>query len=156
MNWRRTEPLLLLALCSLVLGCERRTVTPTTTLPTTTMQIGGKTFTLEIARNNKDREKGLMFRDAMPADHGMIFVFPDMQPRGFWMRNTRIPLDIVYVQPDGQIVSIHTMKPLDLTSVKSGGPAMYAIELNAGIAVQLGLKPGDMVDIPPNARDATE
>jgi len=79
-----------------------------------------------------------------------------MQPRGFWMRNTRIPLDIVYVRPDGLIVSVHTMKPLDLTSVKSAGPAMYAIELNAGVAGQLGLKPGDMVDIPPSARDATE
>jgi uncharacterized membrane protein (UPF0127 family) len=137
-------------------GCERRTQTPVATLPTTAMQLGGKTYSLEIAKTNKHREQGLMHRDSMPADHGMIFVFPDTQPRGFWMRNTRIPLDIIYVRPDGQIVSIHTMKPLDLSSVKSAGPAMYAIELNAGVAGALGLKAGDVLQIPPEAKEASE
>jgi uncharacterized membrane protein (UPF0127 family) len=72
------------------------------------------------------------------------------------MRSTRIPLDIIFLEPDGRIVSIHTMKPLDISSTSSDGPAMYAIELNAGTAASLGLKPGAWLQIPENARDAAE
>ena len=68
----------------------------------------------------------------MPADHGMIFVFRDESPRAFWMKNTLIPLDILYLDATGRVVSVKQMKPHDLTRVPSDGPAMYAIELNAG------------------------
>jgi uncharacterized membrane protein (UPF0127 family) len=64
------------------------------------------------------------------------------------MKNTRIPLDIVYVAADKRVASIHPMKPFDLQRVTSAGPAMYAIELNAGTASKIGLKPGDVLDIP--------
>ncbi len=140
------------------IGCGQSSTQPTTapTLPTTKMNIAGKEFLLEIARTNKTRETGLMYRDALPADRGMIFVFNDNTRRAFWMRNTRIPLDIFYLSPDGVIVSIHSMKPYDLTSTPSAAPAMYAIEVNAGVATALGLRPGDKIEIPPEARAAEE
>jgi uncharacterized membrane protein (UPF0127 family) len=120
-------------------------------LPTTTMRLGAESFTLEIADEDKEREIGLMNRRAMPASHGMIFVFPEEERRSFYMKNTLIPLDIVYADADGDIVSIHQMQPLDLTGISSRAPAKYAIELNLGTAARLGLKPGDHLDIPKDA-----
>ena len=118
-------------------------------LPTVKMQIGNKTFTLEVADDDREQETGLMFRESMPADHGMIFVFDDVEVRGFWMKNTRIPLDIIYVAPDGTIVAIKPMQPFDLRSTSSDKPAQYAIELNQGMAAASGIKPGDRLIIPP-------
>jgi uncharacterized membrane protein (UPF0127 family) len=112
------------------------------------MQIGAKPFTLEIADTDELRQKGLMRRDSMPKDQGMIFVFLDEAPRSFWMKNTRIPLDIIYLDARGRIVSIKQMKPFDLTGTPSDGPAQYAIELNEGTASKLGIKPGDTLDLP--------
>lgn len=125
-------------------------------LPATTMSIGGRPHTVEIARNDKDRTKGLMHRQSLPQDHGMIFVFPDYRPRSFWMKNVPFPLDIIFLKPDGQVVSIHTMKAFDITGTNSAGPAMYAIELNAGVASALGLKPGDVIAIPPEAQKSQD
>ena len=121
-----------------------------------TMQLGGKTFTLEVARMDLSREIGLMFRDAMPADHGMIFVFPEASRLSFWMRNTRIPLDIVYVGTDQRIVSVHQMKPYDESQTTAAGPAKWAIELNEGTAAKLGLQAGQKLDIPAEALQAVE
>jgi uncharacterized membrane protein (UPF0127 family) len=117
-------------------------------LPTTRMEVGGKTFTLEVADTDATRQYGLMRRDSMPADHGMIFVFAREQELGFWMKNTRIPLDIVYVNADGKVVSVKQMKPYDLTPVPSGGPAQYAIELNKGAAEGAGVKAGMVLKLP--------
>jgi uncharacterized membrane protein (UPF0127 family) len=89
----------------------------------------------------------------MPADHGMIFVFPDTEPRSFWMKDTRIPLDILYLDPDGVVVSIRQMKPYDLSGVHSDKPAKYAIELNKGAAERAGVKVGDKLEIPEAARN---
>ena len=127
---------------------------PPQSLPTIELQLGNRSFTLEIADNDKTREVGLMNRDSMPADHGMIFIFPDERPLAFWMRNTRIPLDLAYLDRNGKIVSIHTMQPYDLTSTESARPAKYAIELNQGSAVAAGLRPGDTIQIPPALTNA--
>jgi len=89
----------------------------------------------------------------MPADHGMIFVFSDEAPRGFWMKNTRIPLDILYIATDGKIVSLKTMRPYDLSQIPSDGPAKYAIELNAGMIQKTGVKVGEILQIPAEARE---
>jgi hypothetical protein len=127
---------------------------PASALPTTNMHLGKADFVIEIANTDPVRMHGLMERDSMPNNHGMIFVFPDEQPREFWMKNTRFPLDIAYLNSAGQIVSIKQMKAYDLTGVPSDGAAKYAIELNLGIASAAGLKPGDHIDIPPEAKDA--
>jgi uncharacterized membrane protein (UPF0127 family) len=131
-------------------GCDSQPASP---LPTTQMTIGAKMFTLEIADTDATREHGLMKRDSMPADHGMIFVFDQDAPRSFWMKNTRIPLDIIFVDSSGKIVSTASMKPYDWTGIPSKGPAKYAIELNQGVVDQLGVKAGDHLDIPSDARN---
>jgi uncharacterized membrane protein (UPF0127 family) len=112
------------------------------------MPIGGETFTLEIADDEQEKEWGLMARASMPADRGMIFVFRDESPRAFWMENTLIPLDILYLDATGRVVSIKQMKPRDRTPVPSDGAAMYAIELNEGAARRAGVKAGDVLAIP--------
>lgn len=129
---------------------------PTSRLRTVQMRLGGKEFTLEVADNAGAREIGLMNRDSMPANHGMIFVFASEQPLSFWMRNTRIPLDVIYVAASGKIVSIHQMQPFNTRGVPSAGPAKWAIELNQGTAAALGLKPGDELDIPDGARTSAD
>lgn len=134
-------------------GCGDRSPSPTNGgLPMTTLRIGQKTFTLEIAATDASRQKGLMKRDSMPADHGMIFVFDEEEERRFWMHNTRIPLDILYLASDGRIVSIKTMEPYDERGTPSDGPAQYAIELNAGVAATTGVKVGDRLEIPLEAK----
>jgi uncharacterized protein len=129
-------------------SCQNQQQESEPMLPTTTMQIGDKTFTLEIADTEELRQRGLMYRDSMPADHGMIFVFEEEDHLSFYMRNTRIPLDIIYLDRSGKVVSIHPMKPHDLTSVRSGKPAQYAIELNRGAAADVGVKVGDVLKLP--------
>jgi uncharacterized membrane protein (UPF0127 family) len=118
------------------------------------MTIGQKTFTLEVADTEETRERGLMFRQSMPADHGMIFVFEEERPLNFWMKNTAIPLDIIFVSAGGKVVSIHQMKPYDTSTTSSDGPAKYAIELNQGAAKGAGVNVGDKLVIPPTAREA--
>jgi uncharacterized membrane protein (UPF0127 family)/Skp family chaperone for outer membrane proteins len=120
---------------------------PAAAQPTTTMKIGAKTFQLEIAGDDASREHGLMERDAMPADHGMIFVFPDVAYRNFWMHHTRFDLDIIFADAQGKIVSTAAMKAYDETGIPSDGPAKYAIELPAGTIASV--KVGDVLSIPP-------
>jgi uncharacterized membrane protein (UPF0127 family) len=134
-------------------GCQEQSAAPVSTLPTTSMKLGNKTFTLEIAATEEDRERGLMRRDSMPADHGMIFVFGEPIVLQFYMKNTRIPLDIVFVGPDQKVVSIKQMKAYDLSTTSSDYKAKWAIELNKGAASDAGLKVGDQLDVPPAARE---
>jgi uncharacterized membrane protein (UPF0127 family) len=117
------------------------------------VRIGQTTFELELARTEAQQEKGLMERDSMPADHGMLFIFADEKELDFWMKNTRIPLDILFLDHVGRIVSIHTMKPYDLTPTPSDYPAKYAIELNAGAADAAPAHVGDTIEIPPSAKE---
>jgi uncharacterized membrane protein (UPF0127 family) len=121
-------------------------------LPTTRMSIGGESFNLEIAYRPEDQETGLMHRRSMSDDHGMIFVFPAERDLTFWMKDTLIPLDIIYLDRGGRVVSVKHMKPLDKTGVPSDGPAMYAIELNAGAATRAGVKSGDVLKVPDDLR----
>jgi len=146
----------LLTFCLLLAGgCGNGAATTTAgALPTVPMTIGSKTFTLEIANDNLEREKGLMRRDSMPADHGMIFVFPDEQRLGFYMKNTRIPLDIIFVNADGVVVSIKQMRPYDVSTTYTDAPAKWAIELNQGQAAACGAKVGDRLSVPEGARES--
>src|SRR5205823_14752892 len=107
---------MLIPIMLLKAACDSQPAAP---LRTTRMTIGSKAFTLEIADTDASREHGLMQRDSMPDDHGMIFVFDQDAQRSFWMKNTRIPLDIIYIDSAGKVVSIAAMKPYDLRPVPS-------------------------------------
>ena len=142
-----TRSMLLLILVAAI-GCQE---SPSSSLPTVKMKLGSKTFTLEVAADDPSRQHGLMQRDSMPSDHGMIFVFAESQRLSFYMKNTRIPLDIVFVGPDRAVVSIKQMKPYDLSTTSSDYGAKWAIELNKGAASEAGVKVGDVVEIPDGA-----
>jgi uncharacterized membrane protein (UPF0127 family) len=144
---RRALPTLLLL--AFLVGCDSA---PSSGLATVKMQLGSKTFTLEVADRDDSRQYGLMRRDSMPSDHGMIFVFPRAEERGFWMKNCRIPLDIIFIDSGGTVVSVKQMKPYDLNSTRSDAPAQYAIELNEGAAGGAGVKAGMAVSIPPGLK----
>jgi len=111
------------------------------------VELGGKSFSVEIADTTEKHALGLMFRDSMPSDHGMLFIFPSEAPRSFWMRNTRISLDIMYFDKDLKLVSIYAdtqpCKVRNCPSYPSTGPARYVLELNAGTAAELGVNVGD-------------
>lgn len=115
------------------------------------VELGGKTFRVEIAETQEKQALGLMFRDSMPRNEGMIFIFPNEAPRSFWMKNTRIPLDIMYFDKDLKLVSISADTPpcrvSRCPSYPSSKPAMYVLELNAGMAAELGVGPGELLEI---------
>lgn len=99
---------------------------------------------IEIADTDYETETGLMYRDAMETNQGMLFVFDDEIPRYFYMKNTKIPLDIIYISADKTIVSFQkNAKPFDESSLPSNAPAKYVLEINAGLADAWGLSVGD-------------
>lgn len=103
-------------------------------------------FTVEVARSSAEQAKGLMFRTELASDAGMIFPFPTPKPASFWMKNTVIPLDIIFVRTDGSIESIAAeTTPYSLDPVSSSEPVAAVLELAGGRAAQLGIKPGDIV-----------
>jgi len=142
---RCRSTIILLAALALLVGCEGKAPSGLATVP---MEIGSKTFTLEVADRTDSRTYGLMRRDTLAKDHGMIFVFDSEEPRGFWMKNCRFPLDILFLDKGGRIVSIKQMKAYDLSSTPSDGPAQYAIELNEGAAEAAGVKAGMTLQLP--------
>jgi uncharacterized membrane protein (UPF0127 family) len=101
-------------------------------------------LTLEVARTPQARELGLMYRQELPADRGMIFIYPSERPRSFWMKNTLISLDILYLDKDFTIVSlVENAIPHSLVSRTSQGhPAQYVIEIRGGLAAQKGITVG--------------
>lgn len=121
-------------------------------LPTTPLRIGNKTFTIEIARTDADRQRGLMHRESLPADRGMLFIFDREEPRAFWMKNVPFALDLIFLDAQCRVVDVKRLLPLDLRSTYGAKPAQYAIELNAGASAEAGLKIGDTIDLPPDLR----
>lgn len=108
-----------------------------------------QTFRVEVARNDADRAQGLMFRRSMPADQGMLFDFGRVEPVSMWMQNTYLPLDMLFIRPDGTIARIAAnTEPLSTRTIPSGEPVLSVLELNAGMAARLGIKPGDRVEHP--------
>lgn len=99
---------------------------------TANLKVGGVAVTAEIADTPALRERGLMDRDSLPENHGMLFVYADEQIRSFWMRNTPLALDIAFVDRNGSIVNVETMEPNSDESWLSVSPAMYALEMSAG------------------------
>ncbi|RFC62984.1 DUF192 domain-containing protein [Fulvimarina endophytica] len=101
----------------------------------------------EIADTDEERRTGLMFREEMAPDHGMLFDFGDSREVTMWMENTLIPLDMLFIEEDGTILSIkRNAEPLSRAVIPSGGPVRYVLELNGGAAKRLGIEPGDRVE----------
>jgi uncharacterized membrane protein (UPF0127 family) len=108
---------------------------------------GRHPFRVELARTEAQREQGLMFRRSMPADRGMLFDFKTPQSVMMWMKNTYIPLDMVFMGRDGRVTHIAAnAEPLSETIIPSDGPAFAVLELNGGVAQQIGLKNGDRIE----------
>lgn len=111
----------------------------------------GEKFTVDLAQTADEQALGLMFREEMDDGHGMLFIFPVEAMRGFWMKNTRIPLDIFYFDADLKLVSVsknaRPCKTRRCPNYPSTGPARYVLELNAGKAEELGVKPGDALEL---------
>lgn len=117
------------------------------------VEISGTRYNVELAIDNHSRMRGLMFRESMTADAGMLFVFEAEFPLAFWMKNTLIPLDILYFDASGKLVSVSADTPPCKTaycpSYPSTGPARYVLELNAGEAARLGVQAGEQLHFGP-------
>jgi uncharacterized membrane protein (UPF0127 family) len=110
---------------------------------------GVRAFTVELATNDAERERGLMYRKELPEGRGMLFDFQHDRPVAFWMRNTYIPLDMIFIRGDGRILSIaENTQPLSDGLIPSGGSVRAVLEVIGGTARKLGIAPGDRVESP--------
>src|SRR6266699_776682 len=117
------------------------------------LEIASKTgvhvFAVEMAVTPEEQAKGLMFRRELPEGQGMLFDFRHEQPTSFWMKNTYVPLDMIFIRADGRIARIaENTVPLSEALVPSGWPVRAVLEVNAGMARKLGIAPGDRVAHP--------
>jgi uncharacterized membrane protein (UPF0127 family) len=122
-----------------------------TTLTTLAVELHRAHFSVELASDDASREHGLMMRDVLAADHGMLFVFPEEAPQAFWMKNTLIPLDMLYFDTNRQLVSMQLDVPPckadPCATYPSDKPARYVLELSAGTARRIGAQLGDALKI---------
>ena len=110
---------------------------------------GRHVFQVEVMRTPDQRARGLMFRRFMPADRGMLFDFERTEPVSMWMQNTYISLDMIFIRPDSVVARIaENTEPLSTRMIPSGEPVLGVLEVNAGVASRIGLKPGDKVEHP--------
>lgn len=116
------------------------------------VELDGHRYSIEIADEEAERQRGLMFRDQMASDHGMLFIHDDEEPVAYWMKNTHIPLDILYFDHVLKLVSQQRDVPPCTAgnacpSYPSNAAALYVLELNAGQAAKIGLKDGDTLKV---------
>jgi len=118
------------------------------------VEIGGERYSVEIAADDQARARGLMFRDSLPEGHGMLFIHEREERQAYWMKNTRIPLDILYFDASRRLVSQQRSVPPCSAGDRcppypSRGPALYVLELNSGEARRLGLEDGAVLEFGP-------
>jgi uncharacterized protein len=163
--WQKLFLVLLLALCTAFsTACKKNAsesgsvISPKTVAPATASKPSGQqgnlhklyvdssTVWIEIADNEATRQQGLMWREAMPPDQGMLFVFPAAERQSFWMRNTYLPLDIAFIDANWKITDIHHMQPLiDTVYYNSSVPVPYALEVNQGWFAKHKVQVGDKI-----------
>ncbi|MEO0861707.1 MAG: DUF192 domain-containing protein [Pseudomonadota bacterium] len=115
---------------------------------------GQARFAVELAVTDEDQRRGLMFRESLPRMSGMLFVYGRQQPLAFWMRNTLIPLDMIFIDATGTVVNVHANAvPLDETPVRSAAPALAVLEINGGLSAVLGIGAGDQIRSPAMPQD---
>ena len=153
-------PLLIAAACALLAGCQAQ---PGGAAPSAAEQVarvpltiqtarGVRRFMVEIARTEQEQERGLMYRTALPADGGMIFPMEPPRPATFWMKNTPLPLDMIFIRADGTIARIAAETvPYSLDMVESGEPVAAVLEIIGGGAAAAGIEEGDRVSWPQTA-----
>jgi uncharacterized protein len=144
---------LLLLAVALTVAPFARSVGQLEHFPTASLTIqtasGTDKFKVEVATTPGQLQQGLMYRRHLDPDAGMIFIFPDPEPTAFWMKNTLIPLDMLFVGADGRIVNIKQRAvPMSLDPINSAGAVRAVIELNGGAAGRLGIRTGDRVVFP--------
>ncbi len=106
-------------------------------------------FVVWIAADDASRERGLMFVRELPPDRGMLFVFEEPQPLAFWMKNTYVSLDLVFIDPAGKVLNVAAeARPHSLVPIHSAGDAIAVLELLGGTARSIGLEPGDQLTLP--------
>lgn len=116
---------------------------------------GSAAFSVEIADDPEERARGLMFRETLPASAGMLFVYPRPGPVAFWMENTLIPLDMIFLGPRGRVLKVHeNATPLDRTPIDGGDGVLAVLEINGGLAARLGIGPGSELRHPAFGPDA--
>ncbi len=134
-------PLFLLAA-----GCGEKPETNAFGLKTARLQVGSEAIIAEVADTPEKEATGLMFRDSLPEDHGMIFELKPPRQAQFWMHNTRIPLSIAFIDQTGKIMEIRSMKPFDETNIQSRSDEVaFALEANEGWFARHRVKPGTVV-----------
>lgn len=118
--------------------------------PLTILTHGGpQPFQVEVARDDATRQQGLMFRRSLAPDRGMLFDFAKVEPVAMWMQNTYVSLDMLFIRPDGTIARIAAdTEPLSTRVISSGEPVLAVLEVAAGTARRLGIRPGDRVENP--------
>lgn len=105
-----------------------------------------RTLDIEIADTDSTRNRGMMQRDGLPDDAGMLFIFEEESEQGFWMANTQIALDLIFVREDGTVLSLSKyVQPVSTETVRSNGPAMYVLEVEAGYSDSIGIIEGDVM-----------
>lgn len=109
---------------------------------------GERAFTIEIADDQSERSAGLMFRETMDDDHGMLFVFPDSSQLGFWMKNTPMPLDLIFIGQDGRVRDILPGEPFSEALIATDEPTRFVLELKRGQAEKSGIRDGDFLRHP--------
>jgi len=117
------------------------------------LKVGDRTVLAEVADTPEVSQRGLMFREEMPENHGMLFVFEAPRQASFYMKNTRLPLSIAYITGDGRIAEIHDLEPFDETPVKSQSKQIeFALEVNQGWFGKNQIEPGAMIENLPTRR----
>lgn len=110
---------------------------------------GQARFSIELADDAAERAEGLMHRESMPQSAGMLFVYPEARDVGFWMKNTLIPLDMIFLDSTGTVARVHSNAiPGDLTPIMGGGDIKAVLEINGGLAKRLGIAPGTLLRHP--------
>ena len=128
--------------CALLMASATASAQPQPTLPRVELQAGIHLIRAEVAADNTTRSKGLMFREKLGPNEGMLFVFQQPSAQCFWMRNTLIPLSIAFIDDDGSIVNIEDMQPKTEDSHCSAKPVRYALEMEQGWFRKKGLAAG--------------
>ena len=141
------QAILLSVLFPMLLGCSNHS--PISNSNIYEIKINNKTSHAEVAFTQKARTIGLMFRDALDKDHGMLFVYPREQNLSFWMKNTKIPLSIAFINSKGAITQIDSMAPYSLMSHTSKEKVKYALEMEQGWFRKNGIKVGSKIGLSP-------